>query len=204
MNCLLQLIQRLYSPGSSNEVNQIETALQKFQRSQEGWQLANALLQHQDRNVRFFGALTFTIKINQDWQVPPLTGGAEAYCSLRSSLSESDATLLLHELVGWLVRLTNGDETSIVVRKLCSALIAYYLKPSEPWKKCLRHLIVSIKEGNAVTVDIISSTTSQALSVHTPSIRQIKAVLWFAGGLVEEVNKADAKSIQTYGIAFLR
>ena len=68
---LYQLVQKLYQPGSPQEVARIQDALQKLQRSQQGWQLADALLQSQDEKVRFFGALTFTIKINQDWQEYP-------------------------------------------------------------------------------------------------------------------------------------
>ena len=69
INFLLhQLVQKLYQPGSPQEVARTQDALQKLQRSQQGWQFADALLQSQDEKVRFFGALTFTIKINQDWQ----------------------------------------------------------------------------------------------------------------------------------------
>lgn len=63
-----QLVQKLYQPGSPQDIARIQDALQKLQRSQQGWQFADALLRSQDQKVRFFGALTFTIKINQDWQ----------------------------------------------------------------------------------------------------------------------------------------
>lgn len=62
-----QLVQRLYLPGSPQEITRIQNALQKIQRSQEGWRLADALLRSNDNNVRFFGALTFLMKINKDW-----------------------------------------------------------------------------------------------------------------------------------------
>ena len=62
-----KLIQKLYSPGPHQEVFRIQNILQKLQRSQEGWQFADALLQSLDDKVRFFGALTFSIKINHDW-----------------------------------------------------------------------------------------------------------------------------------------
>lgn len=62
-----QLVQRLYLPGPSGQIAQIQETLQKLQRSPEGWQLADALLESNDEHVRFFGALTFTIKLNADW-----------------------------------------------------------------------------------------------------------------------------------------
>ncbi len=66
--CIYKLVQKFYQPGSPQEVARIQDILQKLQRSQQGWQFADALLRSQDEKLRFFGALTFTIKINQDWQ----------------------------------------------------------------------------------------------------------------------------------------
>jgi len=68
----IQLVQRLYQPGTPQEVTQIQQTLQNIQRSREGWALADALLQSHDDKVRFFGALTFTIKINTDWYAHPI------------------------------------------------------------------------------------------------------------------------------------
>ena len=64
---LLQLIHRLYQPGVPEELSRIQDILQDVQRSPDGWQLADSLLERQDQHVRFFGALTFTVKLNSDW-----------------------------------------------------------------------------------------------------------------------------------------
>ena len=63
-----QLVQSLYLPASPQQIADIQERVQSLQRSRQGWELADVLLQSQDVNVRFFGALTFTIKINNDWQ----------------------------------------------------------------------------------------------------------------------------------------
>ena len=55
---------------SPAEIASIQNTLQKIQRSSEGWQFADELLKSADDNVRFFGALTFTIKVKLDWQAP--------------------------------------------------------------------------------------------------------------------------------------
>lgn len=157
--------------------------MQSLQRSQQGWQFADALLQSQDANVRFFGALTFTIKINQDW----------------NSLKEADATQLLYRLVEWLVQFTKSQESTLVIRKLCSALIAYYLRPSGAWKRCIRHLLVSFNAGQPIPFDQLSAQRTPISSLfNTLNGTQRQAILWFASGLVEEVNKADSASIQSY------
>src|SRR5205814_299355 len=63
----VELIKRLYQPGHPQHLYKIQEALHRLQRSPEGWQLADALLRSDDEKVRFFGALTFTVKLNSDW-----------------------------------------------------------------------------------------------------------------------------------------
>lgn len=64
-----RLVQRLYQPGNPRVITQINDQLQRLQHSSEGWQIADALLNSQDANVRFFAALTFTVKLNNDGSV---------------------------------------------------------------------------------------------------------------------------------------
>jgi len=64
-----QLVKRLYQPGNAAVIVPIQDQLQALQRSNDGWQLADALLADDDINVRFFGALTFTVKLNNDGSV---------------------------------------------------------------------------------------------------------------------------------------
>ena len=45
----------------------MQDILQRVQRSADGWKLADALLGNPDPQVQFFGALTFTVKLNSDW-----------------------------------------------------------------------------------------------------------------------------------------
>lgn len=63
------LIKALYVPSNHQLVPNIQSKLQLLQKSSDGWQLADALLNSNDDKVRFFGALTFTIKLNSDWSV---------------------------------------------------------------------------------------------------------------------------------------
>jgi len=67
MTDIVQLVQRLYLPGSPALISKTQETLQRLQRSPEGWQLGDALLSSNDEKVRFFGALTFTVKLNADW-----------------------------------------------------------------------------------------------------------------------------------------
>ena len=64
-----QLIQRLYKPGPASLVKHINDQLLQLQLSQDGWKLADELMASDDANVRFFAALTFTVKLNNDGSV---------------------------------------------------------------------------------------------------------------------------------------
>ena len=67
-----QLVKRLYKPGPATLATQIADQLQQLQLSQDGWKLADELMASDDANVRFFAALTFTVKLNNDGSVSDL------------------------------------------------------------------------------------------------------------------------------------
>ena len=60
------LVEMLYDPGHAKKISQTEATLRVLQRSSQGWEIADALLKSDDEQVRFFGALTLTIKLNSD------------------------------------------------------------------------------------------------------------------------------------------
>ena len=65
-----QLIKRLNDTAnrpSPPEVQEIERSIQSYQRESSGWSVGVDLLANQNPLVRFYGALTLTIKINADW-----------------------------------------------------------------------------------------------------------------------------------------
>lgn len=66
MLMLLKLVQELYRPGQPQRIAKIQETLHTLQKSAEGWQLANSLLRSSDEKIQFFGALTFTVKLNTD------------------------------------------------------------------------------------------------------------------------------------------
>lgn len=65
-----QLIHDLVGPanqGAPDRVKQLQSELQLLQREKSAWQLALDFLHHDESVIRFYGALTLTIKINADW-----------------------------------------------------------------------------------------------------------------------------------------
>jgi hypothetical protein len=67
-----QLIKQLNNQSnrpSPDQIREIERRIQHLQREFSGWRLGVDLLGNEDPLVRFYGALTLTIKINADWYV---------------------------------------------------------------------------------------------------------------------------------------
>ena len=166
-----RLIQALYTPGA--DVARIQDVLQRYQRSYQGWAFADELFKSQDPQVRFFGALTFIIKINNDWD----------------TLREGDADSLLERLLEWLLRLVKQGEGPLVLRKLCSALVAYLLRPSVTWDCCVKQLICSFSLDAVVSQQNLAScqTVHEALGKLTKL--QVKTVLWFSETFIQEISK---------------
>ncbi|KAI9772601.1 MAG: hypothetical protein M1835_006254 [Candelina submexicana] len=175
-----ELIKRLYLPGSPNLISKIQEALQQLQRSNRGWQLAHSLLNSNDDKIRFFGALTFVIKLNNDWD----------------SLAQDSHHLLLATLISWLVRLVSRSEGPLVVRKLCSALVSYFLRPNVSWERCIRHVICSFVREEAVSLSNLDDYPPTLELTAQLNKRQIIATMWFSATLVEEVGKTDPDNIR--------
>jgi hypothetical protein len=67
-----QLIRELNDPvnqATPERINEIQRQIQRLQRDKSAWQGGLDLLQHGEAIIRFYGALTLTIKINADWYV---------------------------------------------------------------------------------------------------------------------------------------
>ena len=174
-----RLINALYEPNA--DVTKINDVLTKYQRSQGGWHFAHQLLQSQDGKVRFFGALTFTIKINTDW----------------TTLSPEDAGALRQGLLGWLVRLVQARDGPVVIRKVCAALVAHFLKSGTSWDRCLRHLLCCFAAGRVVGEEEARQFHPTNDIFRKLNILELKTSLWFMITLLEEVGKTSSKASQT-------
>ena len=126
---IVTLIQNFYQAG--NQAPQwIDRQLQHLQRSQHGWKMADRLLDHPDPAVKFYGAQTFTVKINSDYD----TLEPDDIPKLESRLVHRTVLLLEKE----------PDIPAFVVRKLCATLALLYtsgrgIKP----KNCIKKLLCS-------------------------------------------------------------
>lgn len=177
-----QLIRRLYLPGSPAEIARIQETLQTLQKSSDGWQLADALLGSNDEKVRFFGALTFTVKLNADWE----------------TLDSGAAQTILYRLLQHLIRLTSSCEGQLVTKKLISTLVVSFLRFPSQWSHSIRHVAACFAKDEVVPLDPSGQLSPLDTVRSQMSSDQVTAALWFAGMLAEEVGKTDSGSIKDY------
>ncbi|GAW24311.1 hypothetical protein ANO14919_138950 [Xylariales sp. No.14919] len=170
------LINELYKPNPPETISQIQEALQRLQKSPQGWQLAQSLLARPGDNIKFFGALTIIVKLNTE------------------RLSDNDALSVLQNLITWLAQSLSDGSGPIVIRKLCSALVTYYIHYSHTWTKCLRHLIYSLGRDAAVPIEEIGDALPLDQVISELSTQKFLAASWFAATLAEETEKVDTKS----------
>ncbi|KAF2715077.1 ARM repeat-containing protein [Pleomassaria siparia CBS 279.74] len=164
------LVKTLSNPGNAKDISEAEATLRVLQRSPQGWEIGDALLNSNDEHVRFFGALTFTVKLNSD----------------SAGLDEHDSQQVLYKLIHHLI---SHPSSSPATRKLCSTLAQYFSKSISTWNLCLRSLAVSFAQQQPVLDDTLSNypSTFDVLPLLTDD--QVHVLLEFAMNLADEVKK---------------
>lgn len=196
MSSLEDLIKRFYSQHV--ERASAEAQLQQLQKSQAGWQVADTCLASADSSVRFFGALTFTIKLNQNQ--PPL--------------SENNMLDILSRLLAWTVVYVAKNDI-VVLRKLYSALVLLFHLPNSPWSRCIRITAavlrspVSFAPGQPLPIQAIDTCRELLLEIEKqPSTSnhvnissqlaptQFRHLLTFASVFAEDMGRGGSQKAQ--------
>lgn len=115
-----------------------------------------------------------------------------------SSLDSNDASELLQNLVGWFVKSLDDGSGALVIRKLSSALVTFFLHFPTRWESCIRHLCWSLSEGAHLSQERISPTSDLSGLLQSLHPRKLQAALWFSGTLVDESSKVEMNSAKQY------
>ncbi|KAL5121783.1 member of the karyopherin-beta [Pleosporales sp. CAS-2024a] len=164
------LVKSLYHPGNAHHISQNEATLRVLQRSPQGWEIAHALLKSDDEQVRFFGALTLTVKLNAD----------------SADLTEEHSEQLLSTL---LTHVVSRPAPSIATRKVTSTLAQYFIRPISLWTQCIRSLVVSFAAGRPVLDDSLDQHPSTFDLLPQLSDDQLLLLLDFGVNLADEAKK---------------
>ncbi|KAL9103509.1 MAG: hypothetical protein Q9163_001465 [Psora crenata] len=166
--------------ASTRLVSHSQDTLHQLQRSHYGWAYANVFLASSNELVRFFGALTFTIKFNQDWDI----------------LHDTDAAQTYERVAYWFVQCVQLKDSAIVIRKLCSALVAYYLRPAVTWDRIVMNLTKRLIKATDQSGN--QSDENIANFLHNLDDVQLRSMLWFVETLVHDLAQVDTSNLQGY------
>ncbi|PGH18256.1 hypothetical protein AJ79_00595 [Helicocarpus griseus UAMH5409] len=165
-----QLVDALNAPGNAGIAKSIQERLQTLQKSEAGWAIADGLLASDDTNARFFGALTLTVKIHQDWE----------------HLGEAKSKDLLAHLINIFILLITRDEAAITMRKFMTTLTTFFFKPNAPWTHCLRLVAISVANGKYLPENQCEQNTFDNLALPSLSYERMHPLLSFSTTLAEE------------------
>jgi hypothetical protein len=108
-----------------------------------------------------------------------------------AGLSDDDAKGLLENLVGWTIQSLADGAANFVVKKLCTALVTYFMHFSHLWPSCIRHFIYCLDLGRGAPVDSLDDALSTNVLVDKLDRQRLRAAMWYASAFVEEVGKTD-------------
>jgi hypothetical protein len=98
--------------------------------------------------------------------------------------------------MGWLIRFVERHEGPLVLRKLCSTLVVYFLQFSASWTRCVKHVIYCLCLGQVLPYGTLEESPETTLLIENITSEKATVVLWFASSLVEEVGKTDSSSMK--------
>ncbi|KAG9502348.1 hypothetical protein J7337_005175 [Fusarium musae] len=175
-----RLILSLYQPNPPEVIAQTQATLSRLQGTPEAWGLARILLEKPDQQVKFFGALTIVIKLNNE--------------SL--SLSPEDASELLLLLINHYLDTLRSRSSPLVARKLASALATFYINFHQLWSRFIRHLVFCLVSGQSCLPSALDEgqgpDTVSLMERMEPS--QAQAALWVLTNVFDEVAKINLNS----------
>lgn len=112
------------------------------------------------------------------------------------SVTEDDIPILRDRLIGWIVNVASTTSSQMVIKKLCSTSVVFFLRFPESWQNCIRHVICSLCLGRVVLAEDLPKLPSSDHLLRKANNRSKITALWFSAILVEEVGKVDGKNIK--------
>ncbi|KAI4744770.1 ARM repeat-containing protein [Aureobasidium sp. EXF-12298] len=179
----IELVRRLNDPRYAAGASQISRELQEIQLSDQGWAAADAMLDHADINIKFYGALTLQIKLNKD----------------RSTLNEQAAAELRSRLILWFIRLALGDmPPKLIIDKLCSTMATYFIQSPVSWTQTVRQVVCSLHAGDVVPHDMLGTYPDTSQIISGLSGLKLFMAVRFCRVLAEDVQNSSVLGPQYY------
>ncbi|KIW17330.1 hypothetical protein PV08_04522 [Exophiala spinifera] len=180
-----RLILELNDPGNQaapGRIHNIQRQIQRLQRDKSAWQGGLDLLRHDEALIRFYGALTLTIKINADWD--------------NDGIGKTNQTReqLLEALVNHYSRLVTLPDSNFVLQKLCSTLVTFFAKPDSGWQIPIRHVLACLISGQFVPETALPDMQQLLGAALTYSDVQLRGVLMLVRIMAEDLTSSVSTS----------
>ena len=98
-------------------------------------------------------------------------------------------------MVQHLLRLT-PQSGPLALKKLCSALVVFFLRFPSSWRLCIRHLVACFSHGAVVPLESVNQSPETSEFPVWLGADEVIAILWFSTTLVDEVGKIDPSNIK--------
>ncbi|KAK5208484.1 member of the karyopherin-beta [Exophiala xenobiotica] len=187
-----QLIRELNDPvnqAAPERINEIQRQIQRLQRDKSAWQGGLDLLQHGEAIIRFYGALTLTIKINADWDNDGI------------GTDEQMKFYLLESLLSHYIRLVTLPDSNFVLQKLCSTLVTFFAKPDSEWTYPIRHLFARLLGGQYTSEAALPVMRQLCEAATNCSDAQLKGVLMLVRTMAEDLGGHTSSAVAENRIA---
>ncbi|KAM0340339.1 hypothetical protein ACHAPU_010552 [Fusarium lateritium] len=178
------LILTIYQPNSQEILNRANRILYRLQDSPEAWGIARDLLERPEEVVKFHGALIIVIKLNKE----------------SSSLTPDDAADLLLVLIERFLDTLRNGSTSLVAKKLATALATFFINFHQVWDRFIHHLILCLISNQTYGTNALDDAPGLASLIDRTSPLQLQAVLWVLGNVLDEVAKFNLNTPQNIGV----
>jgi hypothetical protein len=164
----------LSSSTDQNERKLAESQLRILQRGPDGWQLASAFLNSPYKEVRFYGPLTYTIKLNSG-----------------DNISFEEAAFLLEQLMAQFIHMVSRNESAFVVLKMCSTLALFFLKFPQVWPYCAKHCICSLAIERMISFKDLEHAAPTVEFLGRLDLLRYMYAIQFLAAIADEASKAN-------------
>jgi hypothetical protein len=89
------------------------------------------------------------------------------------------------------------NESALVSKKLCSALVSFFIRAPSVWERCVRQIVCSLHKGAVWQLSLEDDDLPRTLwVVKQMSHDYVLRLVWFITILAEEVSKVDTNSLR--------
>lgn len=122
------------------------------------------------------------------------------YFFVKLTLSQSSISAderheeLLLTLLGYSLKYLELQAGALVIRRLCSTLVDYFLTSSASWTQCVKHLVYCLSTKIVAPYSRLEGAADTISLLETLGTPELELLLWFCTAAAEMVDRTDINS----------